>query len=105
MKESVDKDRRKEVFEVGKEVLLAIKDFDLVQYSSRKCREFRQKYIDLYKVVEVLEKGVYKLELPKALAMHLVFHTIQLRKYKDLQEFSERLKEIKTDYTKKNKKK
>jgi hypothetical protein len=40
MKESVDKDRREEVFEVGEEVLLAIKDFDLAQYLSRKCRKF-----------------------------------------------------------------
>jgi hypothetical protein len=39
MKKSVDKDRREEVFEVG-EVLLATKDFDLAQYSSRKCRKF-----------------------------------------------------------------
>jgi hypothetical protein len=43
-------------------------------------------------VIEVLEKGTYKLELPKALAMHPVFHTVQLRKYKDPQEFPERPK-------------
>jgi hypothetical protein len=35
IKESVDKDREEEVFEVGEEVLLAIKDFDLAQYSSK----------------------------------------------------------------------
>jgi hypothetical protein len=71
------------VFEEGKEVLLATKDFDLSQYSSRPCRKLGQKYIRLYKVVKVLDKEAYKLELPKALAMHPVFHTSQLRKYKN----------------------
>jgi hypothetical protein len=57
-------------------------------------------------VVKVLNKGVYKLELPKALAMHPVFHTSQLRKYKNLQEFEKQLvKEERTDYSKINKKK
>jgi hypothetical protein len=78
MKESVDKDKREKVFEVGEEVLLATKDFDLAQYSSRKCKKFGQKYIDPYKMIEVLEKRVYKLELLKVLAMHPVFHTVQL---------------------------
>jgi hypothetical protein len=35
MKESVNKDSRKEVFEVEEEVLLATKDFNLAQYLSR----------------------------------------------------------------------
>jgi hypothetical protein len=57
-------------------------------------------------VIEVLEKRVYKLELPKAMAMHPVFHIAQLRKYKDPQEFPERpKKQIKTDYTNGNKRK
>jgi hypothetical protein len=30
MKKNIDKDKRKEVFEVGEEVLLSTKDFDLV---------------------------------------------------------------------------
>jgi hypothetical protein len=56
--------------------------------------------------VKVLDKGAYKLELPKALAMHPVFHTSQLRKYKDLQEFEDQpVKEERTDYSKSNKKK
>jgi hypothetical protein len=102
----VNKDRREEVFEVEEEVLLATKDFDLIQYSSRKCRKLGQKYIGPYKVIEMLAKRVYKLELPKVLTMHPVFHTVQLRKYKELQEFPERLKkQIKTDYTNKNKRK
>jgi hypothetical protein len=106
MKENADNSRRDEVFEVEKEVLLAIKDFDLTQYSSRLCRKLGQKYIGSYKVVEVLEKEVYRLELPKALAMHSVFHTSQLRKYRDSQEFVDRpTKEERTDYSKSNKKK
>jgi hypothetical protein len=106
MKENADNSRRDEVFEVGEEVLLAIKDFDLIQYSSRPCRKLGQKYIRPYKVVEVLEKEAYRLELPKALAMHPVFHTSQLRKYRDPQEFVDRLmKEKRTDYSKFNKKK
>jgi hypothetical protein len=35
MKENTVVNRREEVFEVGEEVLLATKDFDLSQYSSR----------------------------------------------------------------------
>jgi hypothetical protein len=65
-----------------------------------------QKYIGSYKVVEVLEKEVYRLELPKTLVMHSVFHTSQLRKYRDLQEFVDRpMKKERTDYSKSNKKK
>jgi hypothetical protein len=57
-------------------------------------------------VVEVLEKEAYRLELLKALAMHSVFHTSQLRKYRDSQEFVDRLmKKERTDYSKPNKKK
>jgi hypothetical protein len=66
MKENADVNRRKKVFEEGEEVLLATKDFDLSQYSSRPCRKLGQKYIGPYKVVKVLDKGAYKLELPKA---------------------------------------
>jgi hypothetical protein len=82
MKENVDVNKRKEVFEEGEEVL-ATKDFNLSQYSSRPCRKLEQKYIGPYKMVKVLDKRAYKLELPKALVMHPVFHTSQLRKYKD----------------------
>jgi hypothetical protein len=39
IKENVDVNRRKEVFEEGEEVLLATKDFDLSQYSSRSCKK------------------------------------------------------------------
>jgi hypothetical protein len=54
----------------------------------------------------VLEKEVYRLELPKALVMHPVFHTSQLRKYRDSQEFVDRsMKKERTDYSKSNKKK
>jgi hypothetical protein len=76
MKENADVNRRKEAFEEGEEVLLATKDFELSQYSSRPCRKLRQKYIESYKVVKVLDKRAYKLELPKTLAMHSVFHTL-----------------------------
>jgi hypothetical protein len=87
-------------------VLLAIKDVNLTQYSSRLYRKLGQKYIESYKVIEVLEKKVYRLELLKALAIHSVFHTSQLRKYRDSQEFVDRLmKEERTDYLKSNKKK
>jgi hypothetical protein len=56
-------------------------------------------------VVKVLEKRAYRLELLKALAIHSVFHMSQLRKYKDIKKFSERLKkEVNMNYTKKNKK-
>jgi hypothetical protein len=106
MKENVNVIRREEVFEEGKEVLLATKDFNLSQYSSKPCRKLGQKYFGPYKVVKVLDKGAYKLELPKALAMHPVFYTLQLRKYKDPQEFEDwPVKEERTDYSKSNKKK
>jgi hypothetical protein len=106
MKENVDVNKRKEVFKEGEAVLLATKDFNLSQYSSRPCRKLGQKYIEPYKMVKVLDKRAYKLELPKALAMHPVFHTSQLRKYKDPQEFEERpVKEERIDYSKINKKK
>jgi hypothetical protein len=39
MKENVDVNKRKEVFEEEEEVLLATKDFNLSQYSSRPCRK------------------------------------------------------------------
>jgi hypothetical protein len=41
MKENADNSRRDKVFEVGEEVLLVTKDFDLTQYSSRLCRKLR----------------------------------------------------------------
>ena len=78
MKDHADCNRRDEEFEIGDQVLISTKDFDLNQYSSRPSRKLRPKYIGPYKVTRRFRERAYKVQLPKALGMHPTFHTLQL---------------------------
>ena len=105
MRQQANKHRRDISFKEGEKVLLATKEFDRNQYTSRPSRKLGPKYIGPYKIEKVIGEGAYKLALPKALALYPVFHASQLRKYFDPEEFPERPKKhLQTDFVKKNKK-
>ena len=90
MKDQADRNRRDEEFEIGDQVLISTKDFDLNQYSSRPSRKLGPKYIGPYKVTRRFGERAYEVQLPKALGMHPTFHTSQLRKYYPPDEFKGR---------------
>lgn len=105
-KKYADQRRIPATFQVGDQVLLATKTFDLPQYSSKTNRQLGPKYLGPYKIIAKIAEGAYKLELPPALALHPVFHASQLQQYHDPTEFPDRPKtRTTTDHSKTNKNK
>jgi hypothetical protein len=75
-KDFADKSRREVNFEEGDEVWLNIKNFRLPESLSHK---FLGPYAGPFKVLEKKFPNTYKLELPKNLKVHPIFHVLLLK--------------------------
>jgi Integrase zinc binding domain/Chromo (CHRromatin Organisation MOdifier) domain len=78
MKIQADKKRQDVTFAVGDEVLLSTKNLKLKSDAPRKLLP---RFIGPYKVLGLIGKVAYKLELPEQMRVHNVFHVSLLSKY------------------------
>jgi hypothetical protein len=69
---------RRRCFAIGEDVLLKIKNYALQASLSSK---FVPRYVGPFKIQKRIGKVAYKLELPHALKIHLVFHVNLLKPY------------------------
>jgi hypothetical protein len=77
-----DAGRRDVTFQEGEEVLLSTKNIKLRRVGDATTTpKLMPKWIGPYKVIQVVGKGAYKLELPKPLKVHNVFHVSLLKPF------------------------
>jgi hypothetical protein len=86
-KKYADKNRRDEEYKVGDKVLLNAEDITFAAGS----RKLLDKYIGPYDIIEKISHVVYKLTLPDKFRIHPYFHISKLRRYKESDEFPDRV--------------
>src|SRR4051812_33615631 len=65
----------------GERVLLLANHIKLVSLAKQPTQKLQPRYIRLYVVSKVISPVAYKLELPKNLNIHPVFHIALLKRY------------------------
>jgi hypothetical protein len=86
-KKYADKNRRHEEYEIGDKVLLDAEDITFTAGS----KKLLDKYIGPYTIVEKASHVVYKLDLPDKFRIHPYFHVSKLRRYKESDDFPDRV--------------
>ena len=71
-----DRRQRDVVYNVGDRVLLATDHLNLAGH-----RKFREKFVGPFTISARVVELAYKLELPKTMRMHPVFHVSRLKTY------------------------
>ena len=84
MKEYADRSQWSETFRKGTEVLLSTKNLRVDLHLPSKLR---RRWIEPYKVIEVISPVVYRLDLPRAWLIHLVFHVSNMKRFNRSTEF------------------
>ena len=56
---------------------------DLV-FKERPVKKLTERYVELYKIEEVISKNAVKLKLPASIRIHLVINISRIEKYKKL---------------------
>ena len=82
-KRHADKHRRDELFVVGDEVLLSVRDLQLAADKSDQPRaaKLTGRFIGPLKIIRVINPNAYELELPEQLRIHPVVNISKLRRY------------------------
>ena len=81
-KKYADQHRRVEEFEVGDRVLLDNRHIKL-QGETQRARKFNERFIGPYRIMRVINKNAYELELPASMKIHAVQNVSLLKRYKD----------------------
>jgi hypothetical protein len=83
-KTHADKHRREELFAVGDEVLLSVKDLRLAADSTeaQRAAKLTARFVGPLKVTRVINPNAYELELPPQLRIHPVQNISKLRRYR-----------------------
>jgi len=74
-----DNSRREVEFKIGDNVLLSTKN--LKTLLPEQTKKLSKNFIDPFKIIEVISKVTYKLELPSHMRVHNVFHISLLKEY------------------------
>jgi len=82
MKRQADKGRQ-EVKEWKKREKVMLSTKDLV-FKERPVKKLTERYVELYKIEEVISKNAVKLKLPASIRIHLVINISRIEKYKKL---------------------
>jgi len=82
MKRQADKGRQ-EVKEWKKREKVMLSTKDLV-FKERPVKKLTERYVELYKIEEVISKNAVKLKLPASIKIHLVINISRIEKYKKL---------------------
>jgi len=81
MKQQADQHRSERSFDVGDQVFLWLQPYKQMSLKqAKKDNKLSPKYYGPYKVLQKIGTMVYKLELPAASRVHLVFHVSCLKK-------------------------
>ena len=81
MKQQADQHRSERSFDVGDQVFLWLQPYKQISLKqAKKDNKLSPKYYGPYKVLQKIGTMVYKLELPAASRVHLVFHVSCLKK-------------------------
>ena len=80
MKSQADKHRSKRAFQIGDMVFLKLQRYKQTLVSGMPNPKLAPKFYGSFKVVDVVGKVAYKLELPASAQIHDVFHVSQFKK-------------------------
>ena len=86
MKKKEQGKKRDLELKVGDRVLLSAANLKLPPTPGSGSYKLNEKYVGPFKVVQAISKVNYKLDLPKAMRVHPVFHVSKLKKYKESSE-------------------
>ena len=80
MKSQADKHRSKRFFQIGDRVFLKLQPYRQTSVSSMPNPKLAPKLYGPFKIVDIVGKVAYKLELLASALIHDVFHVLQLKK-------------------------
>ena len=89
IKAYADKNRVDKSFNLGEQVLLSTKNLKLENDDRTVARaKLLPKFVGPYKIIELVGKVAYRLELPESTKIHPVFHVLLLFPYKNPEKFT-----------------